>query len=444
MHFSTVSYSIAQAHPQFRIDADYWRPDFMRNAGLLSSSASRIADVVHTPVANIKSAPLSSGFQYLEINKVHTGDGTYDTAFVEVGEEPDRAHYILQRNDVAVSTVRPNRNAVAFVKDGGIVGSSGFCVLRAAQVPAEYLYIFCKTRYFITCLMRANKATMYPAVAAGDVLDVPILLPTGNLSALTVRAVAKAVGLQDESAKIFGQTRDLLLDELGLVRWQPKHRLSFIKNYSDTESARRIDAEYYQPIHAELLKKIHKYPHGWDALGKLVSVKAKKVNPNSGAQYRYIELSDVSDDAEVLDCASYLGEELPTRARRRVASGEVIVSSVEGSLSSIALIDATHANALCSTGFHVVSSSSINGETLLVLLKSVVGQQQLKKGCSGTILTAIQKEELDRIVLPKVAQAVQETIRLNVKRALAARKQANRLLASATDAVEAAIADKGT
>ena len=38
---------------------------------------------------------------------------------------------------------------------------------------------------------------------------------------------------------------------------------------------------------------------------------------------------------------------------------------------------------------------------LLVLLKSIVGQLQLKKGCSGTILTAINKEEFSKIAISK-------------------------------------------
>ena len=59
--------------------------------------------------------------------------------------------------------------------------------------------------------------------------------------------------------------------------------------------------------------------------------------------------------------------------------GDVIVSSIEGSLDSIALIRGEYDQALCSTGFHVVNSQTFNSETLLVLLKSIVGQLQLKK-----------------------------------------------------------------
>ena len=63
------------------------------------------------------------------------------------------------------------------------------------------------------------------------------------------------------------------------------------------------------------------------------------------------------------------GQDLPSRARRKVATGDAIVSSIEGSLDSIALIDEEYDQALCSTGFYVVNSQAFNSETLLVAIK---------------------------------------------------------------------------
>ena len=117
----------------------------------------------------------------------------------------------------------------------------------------------------------------------------------------------------------------------------------------------------------------------------------------------------------------------------------MIVSSIEGSLDSIALIGDEYDGALCSTGFHVVHSRTLNSETLLVLLKSMAGQLQLKKGCSGTILTAISKDELRKVVIPLVSDATQAEIRHKVAEAAALRHQSRALLERAKQAVEIAI-----
>ena len=152
-------------------------------------------------ITNIKSSPINRDFEYLEISQISLSNFEYQTTTVKLGEEPDRAHHLLKRGDVVVSTVRPNRNAIAFIKTDGIVGSSGLAVLRTNNIEAEYLLAFCKTSYFVNCLMRANKASMYPAVSTGDILDTPLFVPSKSLRLLVVETVKNAIVLALEKSK---------------------------------------------------------------------------------------------------------------------------------------------------------------------------------------------------------------------------------------------------
>jgi len=108
-------------------------------------------------------------------------------------------------------------------------------------------------------------------------------------------------------------------------------------------------------------------------------------------------------------------------------------------LESIALITEEYDNALCSTGFHVIKSDVLNSKVLLVLLKSIVGQLQLKKGCSGTILTAINKDEFSKIAVPKIKAGKQTEIEQTVIESFNLRNRAKDLLEHAKHAVEIAI-----
>lgn len=245
--------------------------------------------------------------------------------------------------------------------------------------------------------------------------------------------------IKSQSERKYKDALNLLLSKIGLANWKPKHKLSFVKTYSDTEKSGRIDAEYYQPKYDDIIKAIKSYVGGWDTLENLVTIKDKNFNPKDKQQYKYIELANIAKNGEITDCMKEEGQNLPTRARRKVASGDVIVSSVEGSLSSIALIENEYNQALCSTGFYVTNSKTFNSETLLVLLKSIVGQLQLKKGCSGTILTAINKDEFRKIILPIVDGEIQTTIKQKVTESINLRKQSKYLLECAKKAVEMAI-----
>jgi len=164
--------------------------------------------------------------------------------------------------------------------------------------------------------------------------------------------------------------------------------------------------------------------------------------PKENKEYKYIELANVGSCGIISDVEIIKGSELPSRARRRVKTGQVIISSVEGSLESCALITDEYNNAICSTGFYVLSSDSINSATLLVLFKSEPIQAMLKKRCSGTILTAITKDELLKTPLPCIEQSVQDDIAAYIDKSFKLRKQAVEFLEKAKTAVEIAI-EKG-
>jgi len=83
-------------------------------------------------------------------------------------EAPSRAQRILKSNDILVSTVRPNLNAVA-VYDGSFknlaVASTGFCVLRCKPgVNHRFIFNICKSRAFIKALVEQATGASYPAV----------------------------------------------------------------------------------------------------------------------------------------------------------------------------------------------------------------------------------------------------------------------------------------
>ncbi|OAV73566.1 Type I restriction modification DNA specificity domain protein [Bacteroidales bacterium Barb6] len=166
--------------------------------------------------------------------------------------------------------------------------------------------------------------------------------------------------------------------------------------------------------------------------------------PSDNTEYKYIELSDVGKSGNVTGCTTAQGIELPTRARRRVNTNDVIISSIEGSLKSCALITKDYDNALCSTGFYVIDSEKNNSETLLVLFKSELMQNILKQNCSGTILTAINKTEFQNIPIPLIDYNIQQQIAALIEESFYLRRESERLLEEAKEMVEREIEKNNT
>jgi type I restriction enzyme, S subunit len=75
---------------------------------------------------------------------------------------------------------------------------------------------------------------------------------------------------------------------------------------------------------------------------------------NSDLEIKYIDIGNVSNSGEIGDIATYRFEAAPSRARRKVKDGDVIISTVRTYLQAIAPIETPPENLIVSTGFAVV------------------------------------------------------------------------------------------
>lgn len=68
----------------------------------------------------------------------------------------------------------------------------------------------------------------------------------------------------------------------------------------------------------------------------------------------YVDIGNIAKTGEIIDTAQYQFEDAPSRARRIVRDGDVIISTVRTYLKAIALIKSPPENLIVSTGFAVV------------------------------------------------------------------------------------------
>lgn len=253
-----------------------------------------------------------------------------------------------------------------------------------------------------------------------------------------------AFDMSESGKTLYVDAENILLEEFGIKGWQPNNKLVNIKQLKESLlKSGRIDAEYYQQKYEDYHCLFEGYKGGSDVLSSICDIYDMNFGPIENTEYKYIELSNIGGLGEITGCTIAKGVELPSRARRLIHTNDVIVSSIEGSLQSVALVTDEYDKAICSTGFYVVNSKTINPETLLVLFKSEPMQNLLKQGCSGTILTAIGKTEFQNLVMPKIRKEVQTEIADCVQRSMSLRNEAKQLLEEAKMMVEEEIRKGG-
>ena len=95
----------------------------------------------------------------------------------------------------------------------------------------------------------------------------------------------------------------------------------------------------------DLLKLKHVATINDEALGE---------DTDPGHEIQYVDISNVDSSGRIGNIASYTFDAAPSRARRRVRDGDVIISMVRTYLQAIALVRDPPENLLASTGFAVV------------------------------------------------------------------------------------------
>ena len=308
------------------------------------------------------------------------------------------------------------------------------------KINSAYINAYIMSKYGQILISRGETGgTGQATLTTSYINSIPVPL-FKNLENSIAEVLINSERILKESTFIYTAAQSLLLSELGLAGYTPTKENVSVKSFADSfGSSGRLDAEYYQPKYEEVEEKIKSYKNGFKNFRSACNLYDDNFTPNDNADYKYIELSNIGSHGDITNVAFQLGKELPTRARRKITAGQVIISSIEGSLESCALVIDEYDNALCSTGFYVINSDLINSETLLILFKLFPIQSMLKQRCSGTILTAINKEELLSIPIPIIADDVQEKIASMVKEIYATRKKSAELLDYAKQALEIAI-----
>ncbi|MFW0701767.1 restriction endonuclease subunit S [Aliarcobacter butzleri] len=242
------------------------------------------------------------------------------------------------------------------------------------------------------------------------------------------------------SKTLYKEAEELLLKELDLLDFKPSKENITTKSFKESFGiSGRLDSEYYQPKYDDIISKIENYKGGVELLKIACNLKDTNYNPKENQYYQYVELSNIGNTGDITGFTYEMGQDLPSRARRKIKENDVIVSSIEGSLEKVALVTKEFDDSLCSTGFYVLDSEKINSETLLVLFKNQVFGQILKQNCSGTILTAMNKDEFLNIIIPIINETIQILIEEKIKKSFELKEESKKLLDLAKQAVEIAI-----
>lgn len=140
-----------------------------------------LGDYISDKTDKVKKDYLHENIKYVDISSIdNTQNEITSYTTYKTQDRPSRAQQIVEDGDIVISTVRPNLNNVAMIKDDfeNIVASTGFCVLKKNMQVNEY-FIFTLVKYsrFADYLSKLTTGASYPAVSNKSVLNFKIDMP---------------------------------------------------------------------------------------------------------------------------------------------------------------------------------------------------------------------------------------------------------------------------
>lgn len=174
-----------------------------------------------------------------------------------------------------------------------------------------------------------------------------------------------------------------------------------LKTQAELISAARCDIDYHLP--AELLKVFD------DSIVKQVDkvasvVKAKR-NPTEKPEeeFKYIDISSVDVQiGRILTCQELVGEEAPSRARKVVLCGDIIISTCRPTRGAIAIVPEDLDDEICSTGFSAwrAIEDEVLPQYLHWALRLESTLEQFRKWSTGSSYPAILDEDVAKTKIP--------------------------------------------
>jgi restriction endonuclease S subunit len=151
-----------------------------------------------------------------------------------------------------------------------------------------------------------------------------------------------------------------------------------------------------------------------NSLSSICEKSGTRTRPFEGVK-KYIEFSNIDDFGFINGCDEMEYNDLPSRAKIIVKTGDLICARLKQSSDRIAIITEEYNDCAVSTGFVVIRPRELNPEFILALLKSENIQTQIKSKTTGSIMASITDDEFLSVIIPDLENIIEynETLRLS-------------------------------
>ena len=355
--------------------------------------------------------------QYIDIGNVDSSGRISDLASYRFEDAPSRARRLVREGDVIISTVRTYLQAITQIHEppDNLVVSTGFAVVRPYRdrFDARYCRFALREPDFLAEVEKRSVGVNYPAINTTDLASIPI--PVHPLS--KQRAIADYLERETSRLDALVAEKECLLKLLAekrqalITRTVAQGLVPTPLSAAPTSSSEKNEADMNKGQDTRIGMFVATDDRANAAnrsarcrLKYLSTINDESLGEDTEADFeiQYIDIGNVDSSGNMERPVRYRFEDAPSRARRCVRDGDVIVSTVRTYLQAIAQIHDAPDNLVVSTGFAVIRP--VENEFVADYCKYVVRESaflaEVEKRSVGVSYPAINTTDLGDIPVP--------------------------------------------
>lgn len=404
---------LSASRGSMRLDAEFWQPAFVRNEKRLLSQA-------HTTLGAATLSVRKGVFHILAEDYVDDGIPFYRSA--NVGE-------ILPRlQDVASISEERHRTEVKTRLTAGDLVISKTARIAASVVLADecnisqdvigvkvdqnlinpfFLAAFLNTPHGLLQMQRWTQGQVQGHLALPDVRSLLVALPEMHVQESVEAEVLAAVRARAAAEEALDAADRLMAKAVGIDELPPFE----VGNIASIDSVfvranGRMDAEFYSRRFQKLRDRLSV---DGTTLGDFASVVRHKWDRGDTGEIKYVEIGDVTTYGTI-DPSPVDGTAAPSRASWLLNADEVLTSTVRPIRRLSALVTSEESGAVASSGFAVLQARGVTPQVLLAFLRLRPVCELMDLYTTASMYPSLRVTDLTAVPLPRIDEAVQETV----------------------------------
>lgn len=401
--------------------------------------------------ANEPSIPYNEGdIRYIRISDIDE-NGNLKNDTIKTAKNIDEK-YILNDNDFLFARTGSVGRTFLYKKSMGKSIYAGYLIkyiLDTSKIYPEYLLAYCQTSKYWQWVKQQERPAVQSNINAEEYSSLTIPLPPldkqKEIANIMKDANLLKEKLEKEADKLLSSIDEYLLKELGInlpkKETDLKNRISYTVKLSEIKG-NRFDCEYHQIYYKKFENAIKNTKYKTVKLKEKIFINSQLEDTSKYEFINYIDLSCIEKEKGIIIDTIFMNKDFPSRARQRVCKGDLLVSTLSGSMKAITIVEEDKENLIASTGFFVIKETDkdLLKYFLISILRTNLFQELLKREARGAIMSSINCNDFLNIEIPlppiEIQQKIVNEINERKQKALRLQKEAKEILENAKSKIE--------